>query len=264
MNFACVPHCLRNSIIFTWLTLGTAMLSQALAQELPANFAYLRAVDPTIVQDIRYAGLNNFVGRPLPGYEAAECILRREVAAALKRVQADLAAAGLSLKVYDCYRPTRAVRAMAAWAHDGRADAATKRFYPKLQKGSLFGLGYIASHSQHSTGLAVDLTLVAGPNAQLPAYDPAAAYGPCTAAAAQRSPDNSIDMGTGYDCFDLRSHTASAGITPEQRSWRIKLVEAMRKQGFVNYVREWWHFSYARSGGAPAQDFPIRPRRATT
>ena len=59
-----------------------------------------------------------------------------------------------------------------------------------------------------------------------------------------------------------RSHTASAGITPEQRSWRDKLVGAMRKQGFVNYAREWWHFSYARSGGAPTQDFPIRPYQA--
>ena len=101
MNFACVSHCLRNWITFTWLAftwlaLDAAMMSRATAQELPGNFAYVRAVDPTIVQDIRYAGANNFVGRPLPGYGAAECILRREAATALKRVQADLAAAGLS------------------------------------------------------------------------------------------------------------------------------------------------------------------------
>src|SRR6516162_5898416 len=88
-----------------------AMTQAAAAQRaLPAGFVYLRDVDPTIAQDIRYAGSDNFVGRPLPGYEATECILRRDVAAALKRVQADLAASGLSLKVYDCYRPIRAVR----------------------------------------------------------------------------------------------------------------------------------------------------------
>jgi D-alanyl-D-alanine dipeptidase len=245
------------------MTVLASTTDHAFAQgALPSGFVYLRDVDPTIVQDIRYAGSDNFVGRPLPGYEAAECILRQEVAAALKRVQADLAAAGSSLKVYDCYRPVRAVRAMAAWAHDGRSDGATKRFYPKLQKSVLFGLGYIASRSQHSTGAAVDLTLIPASNTQVPAYDPTAAYGPCTQAAAQRSPDNSVDMGTGYDCFDLRSHTASAGIGSEPRRWRNTLLEAMRKQGFANYHREWWHFSYANSARASQHDFPIRPTAA--
>ena len=112
------------------------------------------------MQDIRYASSNNFVGRPLDGYEAPECILRRDVAMALAQVQKDLAAANLGLKVYDCYRPTRAVRTMAIWANDGRAGGATKRFYPKLQKNTLFGSGYIASRSAHSTGTAIDLTLV--------------------------------------------------------------------------------------------------------
>jgi zinc D-Ala-D-Ala dipeptidase len=177
-------------------------------------------------------------------------------------VQSDLAAAGLSLKVYDCYRPARASRAMAAWAHDGRSEAGTKRFYPRLQKSSLFALGYIASHSQHSTGLAVDLTIVPAASAQLPSYDPMASYGACTGGAAERSPDNSVDMGTGYDCFDNRSHTATSGITPEQRGWRMRLVEAMRKQGFVNYHREWWHFSYARAAATSGQDFPIRSYQA--
>ena len=77
---------------------------------LPDGLVYLRDVAPAIAQDIRYAGSNNFVGRPLDGYGAAECILRRDVAAALARVQTDLAGSGLALKVYDCYRPTRAVR----------------------------------------------------------------------------------------------------------------------------------------------------------
>jgi zinc D-Ala-D-Ala dipeptidase len=149
-----------------------AMVQAAAAQRaLPAGFVYLRDVDPTIMQDIRYAGSDNFVGRPLPGYEAAECILRRDVAAALKRVQADLAASGLSLKVYDCYRPTRAVRAMAAWVNDGRSEAATKRFFPKLAKSSLLRAGYIASRSRHSAGTTIDLTLMRAGAAPAAAFD---------------------------------------------------------------------------------------------
>src|SRR5581483_4689369 len=85
-----------------------------------------------------------------------------------------------------------------------------------------------------------------------------ASYGPCTAPAAQRAPDNSVDMGTGYDCFDPASHTASAAVAPEQRRWRRTLVEAMRRQGFANYEREWWHFSYLRSPRSWHYDFPIR------
>ena len=238
-----------------------AMTQAAAAQRaLPAGFVYLRDVDPTIAQDIRYADSDNFVGRPLPGYEAAECILRRDVAAALKRVQADLAASGLSLKVYDCYRPMRAVRAMAAWVNDGRSEAVTKRFFPKLPKSSLLRAGYIASRSRHSSGTTIDLTLMRTAAAVPAAFDPAAAYGPCTAPLAQRSPDNAVDMGTSFDCFDPASYTASAAISTEQRRWRRVLLEAMRKQGFANYNHEWWHFSYAGSAGAPAYDFPIRSR----
>src|SRR5499427_8809527 len=241
------------------IVIAAAIVLATTAQRaLPPGFVHLRAIDPTIAQDIRYAGSDNFVGRPLPGYQAAECILRRDVAAALKRVQADLAASGLSLKVYDCYRPTRAVRAMAAWVNDGRSEAATKRFFPKLAKSSLLRAGYIASRSRHSAGTTIDLTLMRTGAAPAAAFDPAAAYGPCTAPLAQRSPDNAVDMGTSFDCFDAASYTASAAISAEQRRWRNVLVAAMRKQGFTNYDHEWWHFSYAGSAGAPAYDFPIR------
>jgi len=240
---------------------GSEAVSRVRAEgALPDGLVYLRDVDPSITQDMRYAGSNNFVGRPLDGYGAAECILRKDVAAALARVQMDLAASGLALKVYDCYRPLRAVRTMAQWANDGRSGGPTKRFYPRLQKNVLFGLGYIASHSAHSTGNTVDLTLVQVPPPSTPTFDPAAAYGRCTGPTAQRSPDTSIDMGTGYDCFDAVSSTASTGITAEQRRRRTQLVAAMGKRGFANYHREWWHFSYGNRG--PSYDVPIRPRPA--
>src|SRR5947209_6502950 len=78
---------------------------------LPAGFVRVRDIDKTIVQDIRYATAANFTGAPVPGYQAGECILLREAAEALKLVQRDLRPSGLSLKVYDCYRPVRAVKA---------------------------------------------------------------------------------------------------------------------------------------------------------
>jgi D-alanyl-D-alanine dipeptidase len=229
------------------------------AGTLPPGFVYLRDVDPTIAQDIRYAGANNFVGRPLPGYSAAECVLRRDAALALKQVQTDLAAAGLGLKVYDCFRPIRAVRAMAQWANDGASGGATKRFFPKLEKRNLFALGYIAGQSAHSTGTAVDLTLVARPSAPAAPFDAAASYGSCAGPAAERAPDDSLDMGTGYDCFDTASHTASGAIGEEQRRHRAALIEAMRKRGFRNYFREWWHFSYGTPDGS--YDVPIGPHK---
>jgi len=220
---------------------------------------YLRDIDPSIAQDMRYAGSDNFTGRPLPGYGAPECVLRRAVAQALAQVQAVLARENLSLKVYDCYRPTRAVRAFMRWANDGAREAPTKRFFPTLEKGMLFALGYIAAYSAHSTGSAVDLTLVKLPTVPAPSYDPAARYGPCTGPEAERAPDNSLDMGTGFDCFDERSHTASRAITPAQQRRRALLVAAMRARGFHNYFREWWHFSFGPRGGQ-AYDFPIAPR----
>jgi len=93
---------------------------------LAPGFVYLRDLDSSIVQDIRYATNDNFTGHPLPGYGAPECVLRREAAEALKQVQADLARQNLGLKVYDCYRPIRASRAMTTWAHEGSDDAATR------------------------------------------------------------------------------------------------------------------------------------------
>lgn len=227
---------------------------------LPPGFAYLRDVDSSILQDMRYATSDNFTGRPLPGYGASECVLRREAAEALKRVQADLAGESLGLKVYDCYRPTRAVRAMAAWSHDGNDAELSRRFYPAVSKRNLFALGYIAGQSRHSTGTAVDLSLIKLPAQPAPRFDPAARYGPCTGPAARRAPDDSIDMGTGFDCFDTKSYSASDAVSPEQRHWRRVLQTAMRRHGFSNYFREWWHYTFSGAPEPRAYDFAIAPR----
>ncbi|MCA1453462.1 M15 family metallopeptidase [Bradyrhizobium sp. BRP22] len=234
-------------------------ISVARAQTLPGGFVFLRDVDPTIIQDIRYAGSNNFVGRPLRGYGAGECVVKREVGLKLKAVQQELAGQKLSLKMFDCYRPARAVAEMVAWSRDGRETVAGKRYNPAFRKGDLFRLGYIAARSGHSSGAALDLTLVdlAADNAGR--FDPARDYADCTAPVEMRAPEGSIDMGTGYDCADVKAHTAAPSVNPTQRRWRKRLVAAMARQGFVNYSKEWWHFSLPGAGGQ-AYDFPIPPR----
>jgi D-alanyl-D-alanine dipeptidase len=237
-----------------------ASVSQAGAQALPAAFAYLRDIDPTILQDIRYAGANNFIGRPLAGYGAGECVVKREVGLALKTVQRELARQKLSLKMFDCYRPERAVADMVAWAANGKETPAERRYNPAFRKADLFRLGYIATHSQHSTGAALDLTLVDLTADNSAAFDPNKVYADCTAPAAARVPEGSVDMGTGYDCSDVKAHTAASSITPAQRRWRNLLVAAMARQGFVNYSKEWWHFSQS-GAGVQAYDFPITRAR---
>jgi zinc D-Ala-D-Ala dipeptidase len=244
------------TIALVWL----ASAALAHAESLPANFVYLRDVDPSVIQDIRYAGSNNFVGHPLNGYAAAECMVKRDVAERLKRIQRELVQQNLSLKMFDCYRPARAVAAMWAWAHDGRETAADRRFSPVVSKKDLFRSGYIATRSGHSTGRALDLTLVDLKADNSSAFDPQKTYADCTAPVDARAPEGSVDMGTGYDCTDVKAHTGAATITPEQRRWRQRLVAVMARQGFVNYFREWWHFSLP-GGDHVAYDFPITPRR---
>jgi D-alanyl-D-alanine dipeptidase len=230
------------------------------AQPLTGGFVLLRDIDPTIMVDIRYAGSNNFVGRPLRGYEAAECVVKRDVGLALKRVQQELAAQKLSLKMLDCYRPARAVADMVAWAQNGSETAAERRYNPSYSKKDLFRLGYIAERSGHSTGAAVDLTLVDLKADNSIMFDAGKPYANCIAPVSERAPEASVDMGTGYDCFDAKAHTAAKSITPEQRRWRNLLVSAMARQGFVNYAKEWWHFSLPGAAGF-AYDFPITSPR---
>jgi D-alanyl-D-alanine dipeptidase len=231
--------------------------------KLPEPLVYLRDIDPTILQDVRYAGLDNFTGQRVPGYVAAECVLLREAAEALARVQKVLIRRQLSLKVYDCYRPRRAVRAFVEWVEEkvSASDPLLKRFHPRIERRQLISLGYVAPISHHSYGDTVDLTLVELPAKAAPPFQRDATYGACTGPANERAPDTSVDMGTGYDCFDALSHTSAAGITPAQRHWRQELVKAMAAEGFRNYFKEWWHFTLARSVRGRSFDVPILPRR---
>lgn len=226
----------------------------------PSPLVYLRDIDPSIQQDIRYAGSNNFTGRPVPGYDAAECMLLREVAEALSRVQRGLVQHNLSLKVYDCYRPRRAVRAFESWVREPGLDPALKRYHPGLEKSQLIDLGYIAAVSSHSRGDTVDLTLVLLPARKGRPFKASAAYGSCAGPRKTRAPDDSVDMGTSFDCFDPLSHTKAPGLEERQQRWREQLLEAMAEQGFHNYRKEWWHFTYEPQRRRRSFDLPIVPR----
>jgi D-alanyl-D-alanine dipeptidase len=172
----------------------------------------IRTVDSTIQVEARYATANNFTGAPLPGYEAPRAVLRREVAAALARVQRRLATGDLGLRVFDGYRPVRATEAMVAWAE-------------RVGRTALLDSGYIARRSRHNLGVAVDLTLV------------------------DLVTGTEVPMGTPFDAFTEAAHTANA----EGRVLRYRqiLVRAMESEGFTNYDREWWHFSYVVEGAVP-------------
>lgn len=233
------------------------------AASLPAHMVYLRTVDPSIEQDIRYASPHNFTGHPLDGYAAGECLLTRETANALARVQASLRAKGYGLKVFDCYRPTRAVADMGRFASEP-GDPRKAEFYPRVDKQDFWRLGYVARVSNHSRGSTVDLTLI-GPKA-LPAatWTADASQVDCTAPYAQRWHDGALDMGTGFDCFDERTHTASPLINDAAKTNRQILLSAMEKEGFAGYSKEWWHFTYSHNS-APndVMDFPIAPLDAS-
>lgn len=192
---------------------------------------------PQVQRDIRYAGSDNFIGAPVDGYQAPKCLLLRPVARALAQVQADLRAQGLGLKLFDCYRPVRAVRAFVRWADDLSDQKMKAGFYPALDKARIIADGYVAPVSGHSRGATVDLTLVRCTD------------GGCDA----------LDMGTPFDFFDPRAHTDAADITAAQRENRSLLLQAMARRGFVNYPREWWHYTFQPEPTPRlAYDVPVR------
>ena len=170
----------------------------------PGAFVSLADVDPTIRIEMRYRTAHNFVGRRIRGYDEDVCLLTRQAADALRLVQAEVRRAGYSLKVYDCYRPQRAVNVFVRWARDLDDTRMKREFYPRVRKNRLFKDGYIASRSGHSRGSTVDLTLTKlTPRRQEP-YAPRRPAARLRRPARRRFRDNTIDMGTGYDCFDVK------------------------------------------------------------
>lgn len=218
----------------------------AFPSAMPERFVSLADIDPSIIIEMRYAGSHNFLGRVVNGYEANKCIVLKELALALRDAQKKLRKRNLGLKLYDCYRPQMAVTAFMAWANDLSGVKLKQAFYPNVSKPELVKKTYIAARSGHSRGDSIDVTVVNLPAKNQPVFEPESQYD-CTGEAASRYQDNSLDMGTGYDCFDTLSHTLNPLIVGQQMENRLLLKGVLVEHGFRNYSKEWWHFTYTKS-----------------
>nr|VFK01190.1 MAG: D-alanyl-D-alanine dipeptidase [Candidatus Kentron sp. H]VFK02279.1 MAG: D-alanyl-D-alanine dipeptidase [Candidatus Kentron sp. H]VFK05388.1 MAG: D-alanyl-D-alanine dipeptidase [Candidatus Kentron sp. H] len=193
------------------------------AEPLPAGFVHVDTMIDGLAVDMRYFTTGNFVGERIDGYEGSRCILTEPAARALGAVQEKLRPLGLGLKVFDCYRPQRAVDHFARWAKAPETGATKAAFYPGVDKSDLFVQGCIVAQSSHSRGSAVDVTLMGGSSG-----------GP--------DPDTGVDMGTRFDLFDRASWPDYGGLSFQQRANRLLLRLIMEKHGFLPYPKEWWHF----------------------
>jgi D-alanyl-D-alanine dipeptidase len=211
--------------------------------KMPVGFVDIQKTIPEVILDIRYYGQHNFLGEIVDGYMSPKCFLSKEAAEALVGVQKELASYALTLKIYDCYRPQRAVDHFVRWAQENKNTKTMREFYPTIDKKNLFKDGYIDSKSSHSRGSTVDLTIVPVPVPAQTIYIPGQQLSECYLPAEKRFGDNSIDMGTGFDCFHELSNTANTNISRQQKINRLLLKSLMEKHGYKNYDKEWWHYT---------------------
>ncbi|MDN3492531.1 M15 family metallopeptidase [Winogradskyella bathintestinalis] len=204
------------------LLLGSLLfmtLSFQKKETLPDGFVYAKSVIPDLNVELRYFSENNFVGDTIDGYKSNRLILTRDTAEKLKLVQDELQKQNLCLKVYDGYRPQRAVNHFIRWAKDLNDTINKPQFYPEVCKNTLFEAGYISSRSGHSRGSTIDLTISDGETGE------------------------PLDMGSPYDFFGEQSWVDHNDISEEQKKNRQLLQTVMLKHNFRNYSKEWWHFT---------------------
>lgn len=227
---------IRAAILAITLTvLAPSAFAEPRIERRPDTFVDAASIAPGLIVKMRYATAHNFVGAPIDGYENPICYLTRPAAAALALVVKDLEARGLTLKAYDCYRPQRAVAHFVRWARNLADQGMKDEFYPHVDKRTLFRDGYIASHSGHSRGSTIDLTLARSGNGE------------------------PLDMGTPFDFFSPRSWPSSRGVGAEAQRNRMLLAQAMERRGFRPYDKEWWHFTLRHEPYPQTYfDFPVR------
>ncbi|MCS6764741.1 MAG: D-alanyl-D-alanine dipeptidase [Candidatus Protistobacter heckmanni] len=201
----------------------------------------LKDVAPDIVQDIRYAGRHNFLGRPAAVYRKPVCVITREAAEALDRVQSELRQSGLGLQVFDCYHPESASEDFLLWSGQPGRRWMRIEFHPGMDKHELAAQGYVARHRDHGRGSAVDLAIVPegdGPDAfrlddSLP---------PCNTPMkflGSRFRDGTLDFGSGYGCMDPLAHYAHPDLGTVAAGHRRMLRELMEKYGFRASYQAW-------------------------
>jgi zinc D-Ala-D-Ala dipeptidase len=224
--------CTHAALALALLLLAQPGQAQA---PLPPGFVDAGAVVDGLVVDMRYFGDQNFVGERIDGYERARCVLSAPAASALAAVQHDLAARGLGLKVFDCYRPQRAVAHFVRWAQRIDDVKRKREFYPDVDKRDLFKEGYISERSGHSRGSTVDLTLV------------------------RRADKRELDMGSPFDFFSPKSWPSDTSAGAQAQANRALLAAAMSRGGFRPYDKEWWHFTLVDEPFPDTYfDFPVR------
>ena len=182
------------------------------------GFVSVGEVIPDVLLDIRYYSSFNFIGERIDGYEEPAALLTREAAQALKEASNEAMEQGFRLKVFDAYRPQKAVDHFVRWAKDPEDIRMKAFFYPELEKTEIIPQGYIAEHSGHSRGSTVDLTL----------FDMAT--------------QQDVDMGGTFDFFGELSHPDYSGVSEVQHANRMLLQSLMVKHGFRPLETEWWHF----------------------
>ncbi|MCR4680801.1 MAG: M15 family metallopeptidase [Bacteroidales bacterium] len=186
----------------------------------PKGFVLLTDIVPDAILEIRYYSTYNFVGARIDGYEQPVALLTVEAANALKKVSDELKEKGYRLKIYDAYRPQRAVDHFVRWSKQPNDTLMKSYFYPMYSKPYLFDHGYISSHSGHTRGSTVDLTL----------FD--------------MRTEKEVDMGGTFDWFGIESHpNYTQTLTDQQVANRKILRNAMLKHGFEPIGTEWWHFT---------------------
>ncbi|MBO4658529.1 MAG: M15 family metallopeptidase [Prevotella sp.] len=196
-----------------------------------SQFVTLTDVVPDAILEIRYFGTYNFVGERIDGYEQPVALLTRQAADSLRAVSDDVKRQGYRLKIYDAYRPQKAVDYFVRWSKAVEDTVMKRYFYPDLDKSVLFAQDYIMEKSGHTRGSTVDLTL----------FD--------------MSTEKELDMGGTFDWFGHESHpdfggnpetgtyTPNDSITAEQFAHRMTLRNAMMRHGFKPLDSEWWHFT---------------------
>jgi len=224
----------------------------------PDGFVDVGKFIPEIQIDMRYFTDHNFVGKKINGYESPICLLTKPAAVALKNVENTLLTMGLTLKVYDCYRPQTAVNYFAEWATKLNEKQMRAEFYPTVDKKNLFKDGYIYYRSGHSRGSTLDLTIVPV-GSSIPVYSKTDKLVSCTEPQNKRFPDNGLDFGTGYDCFSPISHPSYQNISAQAKSNRLLLQFLMLQSGFKPLDTEWWHFTLKNEPYPNTYfDFPVK------
>lgn len=203
------------------LFLLTFLFSGSIMAAPHSGFVSLSEVCPALKIQANYSTENNFTGVVVRGYKAQKAYLAKAPAMVLCEIQKAAEAKGFGIKIFDAYRPMKAVQHFVDWAKKTEDHVGMKElYYPNFTRKQLFEKGYISAQSSHTRGSSVDLTF----------FD--------------LKTGKDLDMGSSFDYFDEISATDSTSVTEAQKANRMLLREMMEAKGFKNYPQEWWHYTF--------------------